>query len=102
MSDTRHAMPFNCLHRMKVQNRRKAEQAALDHFSTNNVLHRHINRLKSYWTQIPEPWDDKRHSAWKEYHNKHYYDNWREVKNHYTRTKVDSTDFCNEYEVVTE
>ena len=70
MSRTRHALPSHSLHCMKVQNRRKAEEAALDELKESGVYFRHVNRLTAYWSIIPEPWDDKPCAAWGEYHNK--------------------------------
>ena len=78
MSRTRHARPIHSIHHMRVQNRRKSEAAALEAILEEAVSPRHINRLKSYWSQIPEPWDDKPHAAWREFHNKHYWKKWRE------------------------
>ena len=73
MSNTRHALPQHCMHHMRVQNRRKAEEAALDELTELDVPFRHRNRLTSFWTQCPEPWDDKPNAAWGEYHNKNYW-----------------------------
>ncbi len=75
MSNTRHARPSRSIHNMRVQNRRKAEAAALEALleDADGTQIRHVNRLKSYWTQIPEPWNDKPHAAWKEFHNKNYW-----------------------------
>ncbi len=90
MSNTRHALPQHSLHHMRVQNRRKAEAAALDEMLEEGVPIRHINRLQSYWTQIPEPWDDKPNAAWSEYHNKNYWTKWREAANAPHWSKGDS------------
>lgn len=80
MSRTRHNRPNHSIHNMRVQNRRKAEAAALDELLEEGCSPRHINRLQSYWAQIPEPWDDKPHAAWREYHNKNYWTKWREER----------------------
>lgn len=72
MSRTRHALPFHSLRRMKVQNRRKTEESALDELKENGSYFRHVNRLSAFWSIIPEPWDDKPCAAWGEYHNKSY------------------------------
>ena len=80
MSNTRHSRPYRSLRSMRVQNRRKAEASALDEMLEEGVPARHINRLQSYWAQIPEPWDDKPHAAGKEYHNKNYWTKWREER----------------------
>jgi len=71
---------------MKVQNRRKMEESVIDELEEyeiplNNV--RHINRLTSFWTVIPEPWDDKACAAWGEYHNKNF--SFAENDHHYTK-----------------
>ena len=73
MSNTRHALPYRSCRNMSVQNRRKSEEAALDELTELDVPFRHRNRLVSFWTQCPEPWDDKAHSAWGEYHNKNHW-----------------------------
>ena len=87
MSRTRHALPSHSLHRMKVQNRRKAEEAVIDELKEHEVLFnvRHINRLTAYWSIIPDPWDgdDKPVAAWSEYHNKSY--SFAENDEHYTK-----------------
>lgn len=80
MSRTRHNRPTHSIHNMRVQNRRKSEAAALEAILEEAVTPRHINRLKSYLSQIPEPWDDKPHAAWREYHNKNYWTKWREER----------------------
>lgn len=77
MSNTRHNLPTHIHHHMRVQNRRKAEAAALDAIKDMDVPARHINRLQSYWSQIPEPWNDKCNASWREYHNKNYWKNKR-------------------------
>ena len=70
MSRTRHATPTSCFRHMKVQNYRKTECTVLDQLKEESVLFRHINRISSYWSLIPNPWDDYRHSAFSEYQNK--------------------------------
>jgi hypothetical protein len=75
---------------MKVQNRRKMEEAVLDELEENEISSnqvRHINRLSAFWSIIPEPWDDKPNAAWGEYHNKNYWTVWREAANnpHWTK-----------------
>jgi hypothetical protein len=55
---------------MRVQNRRKAEASVLEDITDAEVRARHSNRIKNYWSLIPEPWDDKPHASAKEYHNK--------------------------------
>jgi hypothetical protein len=88
MSRTKHALPSHYLHHMRVQNRRKAEEAALDELTEEDVAPiRHINRLQSFWTQIPEPWNDKPNASGREYHNKAYWVKWRKAANnpHWTK-----------------
>ena len=73
MSRTRHVLPSHSLHHMKVQNRRKMEEAVIDELEEHGIplSHvRHNNRLKAFWAIIPDPWDDKPNAAWGEYHNK--------------------------------
>lgn len=77
MSNTRHNLPTHTHHHMRVQNRRKAEASALEDIKEAGVISRHMNRLQSYWSQIPEPWDDKCNASWREYHNKNYWKNKR-------------------------
>lgn len=83
MSRTRHALPSHSLHRMKVQNRRKAEEAALDELNNSGAYFRHANRLSSFWAIIPEYRDDKPCAAWSEYHNKTH--SFAENDEHYTK-----------------
>ena len=88
MSRTRHALPTRLYHIMKVQNRRKAEQSAIDQLDEEGVdVVRHKNRLKSYWSIIPEPWNDKLNAASSEYHNKQHWIRYWEAANspHFTR-----------------
>lgn len=86
MSRTCHALPTRSFRNMRVQNRRKAEESALDHLIENEVCFRHVNRLTSFWTIIPDPWDDKPATSWKEYHNKTYWPKKLAQNNeHYTR-----------------
>lgn len=89
MSRTRHALPTRQYHIMKVQNRRKAEQSAIDEIEEEGIdgVVRHPNRLKNYWGIIPEPYDDKPNAASNEYHNKQYWIEYRKAANspHYTR-----------------
>lgn len=89
MARTRHALPMHQFHMMRVQNRRKAEQSAIDEVNEENVPIRHQNRLKNYWGIIPEPFDDKSNAASNEYHNKQYWARQREAANqsHFTRIK---------------
>lgn len=70
MSRTLHQRPMSIHKRQQVQNRRKAEQSALTELQAEQIRMRHVNRLHSFMTQIPNPWDDYNVSAWKEYHNK--------------------------------
>lgn len=87
MSRTRHALPTRQYHMMRVQNRRKAEQSAIDEIDEEGVSPRHPNRLRNYWGIIPEPWNDKRNASGNEYHNKQYWVEFRKAANspHYTR-----------------
>lgn len=71
MAKTIHRLPSNIVTHPQVQSRRKGEQAVLDEVKQTGVKIRHYNRIQSYMTQIPEPWDDKCHSAWGEYQNKY-------------------------------
>lgn len=88
MSRTRHALPSNCHHKMKVQNRRKQSEAVLDEMIENGVPFLHHNRVQSYMTLIPEPWDDKPVAAWSEYHNKVYWPTkLAQNDEHYTRNR---------------
>lgn len=73
MARTRHALPTHIYHIQKVQNRRKAEHAALEEIKENEVPFRHQNRLQNFWSIIPEPFDDKPNAAASEYHNKQYW-----------------------------
>lgn len=73
MSRTIHKMPSHYYQRMKVQNRRKSEENAVDQLKTEDLVSRHWNRLRAWWSIIPNPWDDHRCSAWKEYQNKNFY-----------------------------
>ena len=75
MSRTAHNLPSRVFRNMRVQNRRKAEEAALDELNEVGVFFRHVNRLASFWSVIPEPWDDKPVAAWDEYKNKNYWSN---------------------------
>ena len=63
MARTLRQRPQSSLKRQRVQNRRKSENAALDALLEEQVRIRHINRLSSFMTQIPNPWDDKPISA---------------------------------------
>lgn len=72
MSRTLHQRPLNPHKRQRVQNRRKSEQAALTELQAEQLRMRHINRLQSFMTQIPNPWNDKAVSAWGEFHNKNW------------------------------
>ena len=87
MSNTVHQRPSTVHRHMRVQNRRKCEQSAIDQIRELATTTRHINRLNSYWTQIPEPWDDYMHSSGSEYHNKTYWVKFRQQYNspHWTR-----------------
>ena len=73
---------------MRVQNRRKAEEACLQELVDVGVPFGHHNRMSSFWSLIPEPRDEKTVSAWSEYHNKTYWDK-RCAQNdeHYTRNR---------------
>lgn len=73
MSRTRHSLPSHSHHLMRVQNRRKMCEAVLDEVTANGVPFLHSNRVRSFMSLIPEPWDDKPHAAWGEYHNKTYW-----------------------------
>lgn len=75
MSRTAHNLPSRTMRNMRVQNRRKAEEAALDELNEVGVSFRHANRLASFWSIIPKPWDDKTVAAWSEYKNKIYWSN---------------------------
>jgi hypothetical protein len=55
-----------------MRNWLRSEIAAIDELSHEAVPARHSNRMKSYRNLIPNPWDDKNISAWREYHNKHH------------------------------
>lgn len=86
MSRTRHALPSHSLHHMRVQNRRKMEEAIIDELKEHEVPFnqvRHVNRLTAFWSIIPEPWDDKPCAAWGEYHNKTH--SFAENDEHYTK-----------------
>ena len=72
MSRTLHQRPFSWFKHQRVQNRRKAELSALSDFKDEELRMRHINRLQSFMTQIPNPWDDMTVSAWNEFHNKRW------------------------------
>lgn len=72
MSRTLHRRPYSPLRHQRVQNRRKAEQSALTELQAEQLRMRHINRLQSFMTQIPNPWDDYHVSAWNEFHNKQW------------------------------
>lgn len=88
MSRTRHALSTHCHHKMKVQNRRKQSEAVLDEMVENDVPFLHHNRVQSYMTLIPEPWDDKPVAAQSEYHNKVYWPNkFAQNDEHYTRNR---------------
>lgn len=90
MARTRHALPTHIYHIQKVQNRRKAEQAALDEIKEYEVPFRHTNRLQNFWSIIPEPYDDKPNAAANEYHNKQYWVTKRAKANqpHYRRHSI--------------
>ena len=72
MSRTLHQRPFSCFKHQRVQNRRKSELSALTDLQAEGLRMRHINRLQSFMTQIPNPWDDMAVSAWNEFHNKRW------------------------------
>lgn len=72
MSRTLHQRPFSTLRHQRVQNRRKAEAAALDALLEEQLKMRHINRLQSFMSQIVNPWDDYYISSWREFHNKNW------------------------------
>jgi hypothetical protein len=90
MSNTVHQRAYTTHRHMRVQNRRKAECSAIDQIRELAATTRHVNRLNSYWTQIPEPWDDYMHSSDNEYQNKNYWVKHRQQYNspHWTRNLI--------------
>ena len=64
-----------CHRRFRNMNFRKAEASAVDAFKEMGLIP--SNRLNSWFSRIPNSWDDYPVSANDEYHAKKFWDDWR-------------------------